>query len=202
MINSNIDSNIKIKKIEDLCDLPIYVHVNKFDDAAVKIFEKEVQYAENHNQAEIPILIDSFGGQVYSLLAMVDILKHVKKPIATVVVGKAMSCGAVLFSCGADQRRFVAPNATIMIHDVSSGTYGKVEDMKVDVAEADRLNKLVYNLMAKNCGHNSNYFLDIVHDKGHADWYLTADDAIFHKLANKIHVPRFNVKVSLETSFE
>jgi ATP-dependent Clp protease protease subunit len=202
MISSDIDSNIKIRKIEDLYDSPVYVYVNKFDEAAVKVFAGEVQRAESNKQPIIPVLIDSYGGQVYALLAMVDILKKAKKPIATIVMGKAMSCGAFLASCGDDGMRFVSPNATIMIHDVSTWAVGKIEEVKASAGEAERLNTLAYHMMAKNCGQNLSYFLDIVHEKGHADWYLTAEDAVTHKLANHIRVPEFKVKVALDVQFK
>lgn len=202
MISSDIDPNIKIRKIEDLYDSPVFVYVNKFDEAAVRIFASEIQKAESNKQPIIPVLIDSYGGQVYSLLAMIDILKRAKKPIATVALGKAMSCGAILFTCGAEGMRYMSPNATLMIHDVSTGSLGKVEEVKADANEAERLNVKVYEMMARNCGQNLSYFMDIVHEKGHADWFLNAEEAQVHNLANHIRVPEFNVKVSLDVSFK
>ena len=92
-----------------------------------------------------------------------------------------MSCGAILFSFGAEGRRYMDPDATLMIHDVSSLKWGKVEEVKASAEETERLNKKVYQMMAKNCGHSKNYFLDIIHERGHADWYVEAKDApIFH----------------------
>ena len=67
------------------------------------------------------------------------------------------------------------PDATLMIHDVSSMSIGKVEEIKADAEETERLNQKVYKMMAKNCGHHEDYFLDIIHEKGgHADWFLEA----------------------------
>lgn len=202
MISSTIDPNIKIRKIEDLYDSPVFVYVNKFDEAAVRTFATEIQKAESNKQPVIPILIDSYGGQVYALLAMVDILKRAKKPVATIAIGKAMSCGAILFTCGVEGMRYISPNATLMIHDVSTGSMGKVEEIKADAAEAERLNVKVYEMMAKNCGQDLGYFMDIVHAKGHADWFLDANEAQLHKIANHIRVPEFNVSVSLDVSFK
>ena len=66
---------------------------------------------------------------------MISSIKTSKIPVATIVQGKAMSCGAILFSFGEEGRRFMDPNATLMIHDVSSGQLGKVEE--VTSKEAD-----------------------------------------------------------------
>lgn len=202
MILSEIDSSIKLRKIEDLCDLPIIVYVNKFNEDSAKMFLSDMMKAEQNRQPIIPIMIDSYGGQVDALLSMVDAIKRSKKQVATIVTGKAMSCGALLFSCGHEGFRFMAPSSRLMIHDVSSITMGKVEDIKVDANELQRLNQFVYKMMARNCGQNETYFLDLVHEKCHADWYLTAEDAVCHKLANHIRVPEFKVKVSLDVQFK
>ena len=88
-----------------------------------------------------------------------------------------------------------------MIHEVSSGCHGKVEELKVDVKEADRLNKKVFHMMAENVGKPKDYFLDLVHDKNHADWYLDSEECLIHNLANHIGYPKFNIKVSVDISY-
>ena len=56
--------------------------------------------------------------------------------------------------------------------------------------------------MAENCGHSKNYFLDIIHKKGHADWFLDAKEAKKHNLANHLHVPEMKIKVDVDFSFK
>ena len=111
-----------------------------------------------------------------------------------------MSCGAILFSFGEEGMRYMDPNATLMIHDVSSMSYGKNEEIQVSAAETKRLNDIVYKMMARNCGHPDDYFQKIVHDKAHADWFLDAKEAKSHKLANHLRLPKLeiNVDVSIE----
>jgi hypothetical protein len=66
---------------------------------------------------------------------MVANIKASNIPVATIVEGKAMSCGALLFSYGASGYRFMDKHATIMIHDVSSGARGKIEEIKADAKD-------------------------------------------------------------------
>lgn len=139
MIHSEIDANIKVRKIDDLYDNPVIVQVNKFTEDSARQFIQDLQRAEQNKQSVIPVVIDSYGGQVYALLSMVDAIKRCKKPVATIAMGKAMSCGSILLSCGAEGMRYISPNATVMIHDVSSITMGKVEELKADANEASRL---------------------------------------------------------------
>lgn len=202
MISYSFSSEIKPRLATDLLvDLPEVVLVNKFSEEAVDKFRTSFNKASNSKQPAIPIVIDSYGGEVYSLLAMVDLIKNANKPVATIVQGKAMSCGAILFSMGKEGQRYISPTATVMIHDVSNFSFGKVEEIKSDAAETERLNKIIYKLMANNVGKPDHYFLDIVHAKGHADWYLTAEDCKEHNLANHIRLPSLKVSVEVTTLF-
>jgi len=183
-------------------NLPVVIRVNKFDEKAAEEFSKEMARAQNTGQPVVPIIIDSYGGQVYSLMSMISDIQHSRLQVATIVQGKAMSCGAILFSFGVDGMRYMDPDATVMIHDVSSMAWGKVEEIKVSAQETERLNQKIYRMMAKNCGHNEEYFLDIVHEKGHADWFLDAKEAKRHKLANKLKVPELKIDVKVEFEFK
>lgn len=191
----------KIKEIE-LRKQPIMIRVNKFDEESAKKFSLEVAAAHNTGQKIIPVIIDSYGGQVYSLMSMISAIKHAEIPVATIVEGKAMSCGAILFSFGEEGYRFMDPDATLMIHDVSSMDMGKVEELKAGAKEADRLNEKVYKMMAQNCGKKDDYFLRIVDKKKHADWFLDATETKKHGLANHLRVPKLHIKMCVDIDFE
>jgi len=188
-------------KEAELKNEPIIIRVNKFDEPTAKAFSGAVMRAQNTGQQILPIIIDSYGGQVYSLMSMISDIKHSKIPVATIVQGKAMSCGAILFSFGDDGHRYMDPDATLMIHDVSSMGWGKVEEIKASAEETDRLNQKIYSMMAENCGHHTDYFLDIVHDKGHSDWFLEYDECLKHNLANHNYIPDFTVSIQVKFSF-
>lgn len=191
----------QIKAVELKVD-PIIIRVNKFDEESAKEFTSQMSMAQNTGQSVIPVVIDSYGGQVYSLMSMIAAIRSSRVPVATIVEGKAMSCGAILFSFGAEGMRFMDPDATLMIHDVSSGAFGKVEELKADSREADRLNKKVYEMMARNCGKPSDYFLKLVHERGHADWYLDSTEAKLHGLANELRLPTLTCKIDLKYTLD
>ena len=180
---------------------PVVIRVNKFDEESAKKFSDAMSEAQNTGQPIVPVVIDSYGGQVYSLLSMVANIKASKIPVATIVQGKAMSCGALLFSFGAFGHRYMDKHATIMIHDVSTGAHGKVEEIKADAKESDRLNQWLYREMATNCGKEEEYFLKMIHERSHADWYLDAAEAQSHGLANHLRVPDLKLKIDVEYSF-
>ena len=201
-MNHIISASPLLKDYDLREDFPIVIRVRKFDENMAKEFSEKMAKAHNTGQPVIPVVIDSYGGDVYSLLAMVSEIQNAQLPVATIVQGKAMSCGAILFSFGKGGMRYMDPHATIMIHDVSGAGWGKVEEVKADAKECERLNKKLYYMMAENCGKNKTYFLKMIHEKGHADWFLDADDCLEHGLANHLAVPQFTVDINVDIKFE
>jgi len=181
---------------------PIIIRVNKFNEEEAKKFDQSIAQAHNTGQPIIPVIIDSYGGQIYSLMAMISSIKSSDLPVATIVEGEAMSCGAVLLTFGEEGLRFADPNATVMIHDVSSGGWGKIEELKADVKEAERLDEKIYTMMARNCGKKDDYFKKKVFNKKHADWYMDADEAKKHGIVNHLRLPKFNIDVNVSIDFE
>jgi len=186
----------------ELMRQPVIIRVNKFDEASAKEFASRMAAAHSTGQKVIPVIIDSYGGQVYSLMSMIAQIRASELPVATIVEGKAMSCGAVLLSFGEQGMRFADPDATIMIHDVSSGGRGKIEELKADVAEADRLDEKIFTMMARNCGKKDDYFKKKVFNKKHADWFMDAAEAKRHGLVNQLRLPQLKIKVDVDIDFE
>lgn len=180
---------------------PNIIHVSKFSEDSAKEFLEAMINAQNTGQSIIPIVIDSYGGEIYSLLKMIDIIKSSTVPVATICMGKAMSCGVALLTCGAEGHRYMAPTATVMIHDAATFAAGKVEEIKVEAKEIDRLNKLIFKIMADNCGKDATYFSKLVHEKSHADWFLDADEAKKHNIVNHIRIPKVKIAFDAEMTF-
>ena len=98
--------------------------------------------------------------------------------------------------------RFAGPNATIMIHEVSTGSFGKVEEIKTDAKEVDRLNDKILKIMAKNIGKDEDYFLEEIHHKKHADWFIEPEEAKEMNMVNHIKVPEMMLTVDVKYKFE
>lgn len=190
-----------IKELE-LRKQPMIIRVNAFDEESANKFQLEIAQAHNTGQKIIPVIIDSYGGQVYSLMTMISAIKNAELPVATIVEGKAMSCGAVLLTFGKEGLRFADPDATIMIHDVSSGGIGKVEELKADIEETSRLDEKIFTMMARNCGKKDDFFKKKVFGKKHADWFMDAAEAKGYNIVNHLRVPKLNINVDVTIDFE
>lgn len=122
---------------------------------------------------DIYFYINSPGGSVYDALAIYDTMQYVTNDIQTVGIGVQASAAAFLLSSGTKGKRFALPNSTIMIHQPSSGTRGKVTDQEIDLRESLRIKKLLEGIMAKNTGQKA----DRIHEDMERDKWLNADEA-------------------------
>jgi len=199
---TEIDPRVKARGEDLLIEQPQVFTLTRFTDEACEKLHEVINKANDLGQDVLPVIVDSYGGSVYTLLHVIDMLKGCGMPVATFVAGKAMSAGAILAGLGTPGLRFASPNATFMLHEVSSFSIGKVEEIKSDAEETDRLNKLIFNKLDENCGHERGHFLDLVHRKSHADWYLTAKEAKKHNLIDHIRVPTFSCHVEVKFSLD
>lgn len=134
------------------------------------------------SKKDIYLYINSPGGSVYDALAIYDTMNFVKADVQTVGIGVQASAAAFLLSSGAKGKRFLLPHATVMIHQPSSGTRGKVTDQEIDLKESLRVKKLLEDIMAKNTGQKH----DKIHHDMERDFWMTATDAKKYGLVDDI----------------
>lgn len=125
------------------------------------------------SKKDIFFYINSPGGSVYDALAIYDTMQYVKADIQTVGIGVQASAAAFLLSSGAKGKRFILPHSTVMMHQPSSGTRGKVTDQEIDLRESLRVKKLLEEIMAKNTGQKTSR----IHDDLERDKWMTAEEA-------------------------
>ena len=85
-----------------------------------------------------------------------------------------------------------------MIHDVSSASYGKNEEIQASAKETKRLNKKIYSILSNNCKKPKDYFYKEVQRRGRADWFVTPKKAKKLGLADKIGMPKLQVNVTVD----
>ena len=95
----------------------------------LKIDDRKENEQKNYQRQPINIFINSFGGSVYDMWALIDIIESSKTPIHTYCSGYAMSAGFMIFLAG--HKRFVTKHATLMCHQLSMWDSGKIADMQI-----------------------------------------------------------------------
>ena len=199
--NIKIHQSLHILKLEEVYKEPITIRVNKFDEEAVAHFDNDFEEAINTGQPVIPILVDSFGGSSYGVIGMINLIETSPVPVATILLSKAMSAGAILFSFGTEGYRFMHPDASMMIHDVASMTGGKIEDINADTHNMNEMNQRIYKRMSLHLGHKADYLGNLIKEHNHVDWFLNAKDAKKHNIANHLKIPNYNIEIGLNVTF-
>lgn len=131
---------------------------------------------------DVYFYINSPGGSVYDALAIYDTMQYITNDVQTVGIGVQASAAAFLLSSGAKGKRYALPNATIMIHQPSSGTRGKVTDQEIDLRESLRIKALLEGIMAKNTGQKPTR----IHEDMERDKWLTAKEAKAYGIVDDI----------------
>ena len=137
-------------------------------------------------EKDIHFYINSPGGSVSAGLAIYDTMQHVRADVSTICLGMAASMGSFLLAGGKKGKRFILPNAEVMIHQPMGGTQGQASDIKIQadhiLATRARLNKI----LSENTGKP----LEIIEQDTDRDNWLSAQEAVEYGLVDQIIVSR------------
>jgi len=131
---------------------------------------------------DIFFYINSPGGSVYDAMAIYDTMRYVTNDVQTVGIGMQASAAAFLLSSGTKGKRFILPESTVMVHQPSSGTRGKVTDMEIDLKESLRIKHRLNEIMSANTGQK----VEKIKEDMERDYWMTADEALKYGLVDKI----------------
>jgi ATP-dependent Clp protease protease subunit len=132
---------------------------------------------------DIKMFINSPGGSCIDGLAIYDVMNFIDPDVSTYCMGMCASMGSILVSSGAKGKRYILPNGSVMIHQVSSGT-GRVQnaDLQIAAKESQKIQNTLYNILAANTGKS---FEEIERDADRDHWF-TAQEAVDYGLIDKI----------------
>lgn len=122
----------------------------------------------------IHIYINSVGGNIYDMWALIDIIEHSQTPIYTYCTGYAMSAALSIFLAG--HKRFATRHATFMYHQIYSYAEGKYQDLVEDIRETDYLNKQNEEYVIKKTKLTKSDIDNIRNRK--QDFFIHTDDAL------------------------
>ena len=160
---------------------------NQFDEDMAKSVVAQLLFLEaDDNEKDITIYINSSGGYVSSAFAIFDTMQYIVPDVSTVCVGHAASAASFILAAGAKGKRFALKNSRIMMHQVSGGASGQIQDMKIAVNEAEFLNKRLIEEFALLTNHSVK---QIIRDIDR-DYYLSAEEAKDYGLIDKVLITR------------
>ena len=153
------------------------------DDAVANLVMAQLLFLDAEDpKKDIQIYINSPGGSVTSGMAIYDTIQYVKADVATICIGQAASASAVLLAAGKKGKRYVLPNARVMIHQVMGGAEGQATDVEIQTKEILRVKKAVNEILAKHTGQT----LAKIEKDTDRDFYLTAQEAKKYGLIDEV----------------
>jgi len=152
------------------------------DDKSARHVVDRLMYLDSLNNEEIKLYINSPGGYVTSGFTMYDTIKSIKSPVSTICTGLAASMGSILLSVGEKGRRFIQPNAKVMIHQPSGGARGPASDIEISAQEILKTKELSARILAENCDQD---FDKIMKDFNRDHW-LDAEESVAYGIVDGI----------------
>jgi ATP-dependent Clp protease protease subunit len=144
------------------------------NDNMSTVVQAQLMYLDNVEKRDIVMHIDSPGGSVKSGLSMVDVMRYISSDVATVNTGMAASMGSILLSSGTKGKRSSLNFSKVMIHQVSSGAQGHVEDNRISQMESEKYNYILFKMLAENSGKS---FQEVL-DSARRDKWLNSQEAL------------------------
>ena len=115
-------------------------------------------------------------------MAIYDTMQMVHADVATYCVGMAASMGAFLLAGGAKGKRYILPNAEVMIHQPLGGTQGQATDIKIQAEHILKIKQRMNRILSENTGKD----ISVIEQDTERDNWLTADEAVSYGLVDKI----------------
>tara|TARA_R100001369_G_scaffold31558_1_gene55969 strand:+ start:378 stop:923 length:546 start_codon:yes stop_codon:yes gene_type:complete len=177
----------KINKVQDwidnklLSDRKVFLWSQVDDDSAKHVVER-LLYFDSLNQDEIKLYINSPGGYVTAGFSIYDTIKQIKSPVSTICTGLAASMGSILLSAGEKGKRFIQPNARVMIHQPSGGTRGPASDIEITAQEILKTKELSAQILADNCGQK---FEKVMKDFNRDHW-MDAEESVAYGIVDEV----------------
>ena len=131
---------------------------------------------------DIQFYINSPGGSVTDGMMIYDTMQHIKPDVQTICMGMAASMGAVLLTAGTKGKRFILPNAEVMIHQPLGGAQGQATDILIAADHIKRTKQKLNKILADASGQSLE---TIEHDVERDNW-MTAEEALKYGLVDHI----------------
>ena len=153
-----------------------------YDEMAALICAQLLFLESEDPKKEISLYINSPGGVVTAALSILDTMRYIKCDVSTLCIGQACSAGSLLLSCGEKGKRYILPNARVMIHQPSGGAQGQATDIEIHAREILNLRSRLNQIYSENTGKD----IKTIETAMERDRFMSAEDALGFGLVDQI----------------
>ena len=160
----------------------IIILSGEIDDTLANSIIAQILYLDSQSNDDINIYINSPGGSITSGMAIYDTFNFVKSDIVTTCIGMCASMAAFLLSSGKKGKRFILPNAEVMIHQPLGGAKGQATEIQIAAQRILNLRDKLNKMLSKN----TNQTLKRIEGDTERDNYMNSEEALDYGLVDKI----------------
>ena len=158
----------------------------EIDDDLANSVVAQLLYLDSLSNEDISIYINSPGGSITSGMAIYDTMNYIKSDVSTVCLGIAASMGAFLLSCGQKNKRYILPNAEVMIHQPLGGVNGQATEIKIVAERILKLKDKINEVLSINTGKDIN----IIAMDTERDFFMNSKEALEYGIVDKIIIKK------------
>jgi ATP-dependent Clp endopeptidase proteolytic subunit ClpP len=163
------------------------LHLNKLllsvDEELTKKYYKILHDEGPDSNIKKPVInlrIHSPGGDVFSSLAIIDVVNQLKCDVHTHIDGCAASGAAMIALNG--KRRHIGKNGFMLLHQLSGSQSGKYEDMQDELKNSKKIMELIKRMVR----NKSNIEPEEIDEILKHEWWLSAEECVNYGLVDEI----------------
>ncbi len=167
-----------------LKDRIIFLGTGVDDSVSNVVIAQLLFLAAENPEKEINLYINSPGGLVTSGLAIYDTMQYIKAPVSTICIGQAASMAALLLSAGQAGKRYVLPNARVLIHQPMGGYQGQATEIEIHAREILKIRERLNEILAQHTGQP----IEKIRTDTERDYFMSSEEAKQYGLVDEIIV--------------
>jgi len=159
------------------------------DENANEIAAKLLLLAAEDAEKDIFLYVNSPGGSVTAGMAIYDTMQFVPNDIVTVGIGMAASMGQLLLTAGTKGKRYITPNARVLLHQPHGGFGGTSSDIQTQAQLIVDMKNRLAEITAEQTGKT----VEQIHADGDRDRWFTAEEALAYGFVDHIRASASDV---------
>ena len=154
----------------------------EINDNTANAVVAELLYLDSLGNGDISLYINSPGGSITAGMAIYDTMNFIKSDVSTICVGMAASMGAFILAAGTNGKRFILPNAEVMIHQPLGGVQGQATEIEIAAERILKIKKKLNKILAESTGKDIN----TINNDTDRDHFMDSEEALAYGIVDKI----------------
>ena len=151
-------------------------------DSTANVIVAQLLYLDSLDNSDISLYINSPGGSITAGMAIYDTMNLIKSDVSTIGVGIAASMAAFILAVGKRGKRFILPNAEVMIHQPLGGVQGQATEIKIAAERILKLKHKLNSILSDATGKS----IDVIDNDTERDNFMDSKEALEYGLVDKV----------------